>query len=269
MSLAQLRERFGVSRNTMAAWLWGIDVPEWTRRPNAKDELRHQAVELRRSGCTVPAIAAKLGVAKSTAYLWTRHLPLHFDAAESAERRSRHMEHMRETRWAPHREARDAERAATNAYERARVSDLSDREVLLLGAAIYWCEGSKAKEWDPQRCRVTFINSDPALVVLFLRFLEQLGEDRERLRYRLSIHASADVDAAGRWWADVVGVPFESFRRPTLKKHKPATTRHNVGDRYRGCLIVDVPRSRRLYWKIEGVMSGIAVASDWQGGANI
>jgi transposase len=269
MSIAQLRERFGVGRDTMAEWLWGLPTPGWTRRPNAKDELREQAIDLRRGGCSVPVIAAELGVSKSTAYLWTRHLPLDASAEQAALRRARHMEHMRESRWVPHRETRDAERAATNAMAQARVGVLSDREILILGAATYWCEGTKAKDWAPQRCRVTFINSDPALILLFLRFVELLGEDRTCVRYRISIHESADVDAVGRWWAELVGVPFEQFRRPTLKKHNPTTVRRNVGDQYRGCLVIDVPKSRRLYWMIEGVMGGIAVATNWPRGANI
>jgi hypothetical protein len=198
VSLARLCNHFGVTRDTMADWLWGLATPEWARRPNAKDDLRDQAIGLRREGCSVPAIATKLGVSKSTAYLWTRHMPLDPTPEKAKVRRDRHLEHMRESRWAPHRKARDAERVATNAVQAAQVGDLSEREVLLIGAAIYWCEGSKAKEWDPNRCRVTFINSDPALVLLFLRFVELFGEDRASLRYRISIHQSADVEAAGR-----------------------------------------------------------------------
>jgi hypothetical protein len=30
------------------------------------------------------------------------------------------------------------------------------------------------------------------------------------------------------------------------------------GDHYHGCLIMDVPRSKDLYWRIEGVMAGMA-----------
>ena len=138
MSLARLRDHFGVSRDTMAAWLSEEPTPEWARRPTAKDDLRAEAVVLRREGRTVPQIAERLGVANE----------------------------------------------------------------------------------------------------------------------------SADVDAAGRWWAAAVGVPFGIFRRPTLKTHNPSTVRRNVGDPYRGCLIVGVPKSRRLYWRIEGLMGGIAAAKD-------
>ena len=90
-----------------------------------------------------------------------------------------------------------------------------------------------------------------------------------RSKYRISIHESADLDAAGRWWADVIGVPFERFSRPTLKTHNPSTVRYNVGDPYRGCLVIDVPQSRELYWQIEGLMSGIADAGSASGGASM
>jgi transposase len=261
MSRGQLMKRFGIGSNTLSEWLSGLEAPEWTRRPNAKDGLRMRALELRRAGWSVPRIAGELGVAKSTAYLWVREIPLDPTPADAADRRKRRMEHMQETRWEPHRQARDAARAATGERMAAWVGELSEREVTLLGAVNYWCEGAKAKPWEPNRCRVTYINSDPGLVVLFLMFVESLGEDRQQLKYRISIHESAEVDAAGRWWAALVGVPVDRFARPTLKSHNPTTVRRNTGDPYRGCLTIDVPRSRELYWKIEGLMTGIVAAS--------
>jgi transposase-like protein len=269
MSLAQLREHLGVSRDTLADWLWNEPVPAWTRRPNAKDELRAQAVQLRTQGRTVPEISAELGVAKSTAYQWVKQLPLDATVEQGRERRRRHSQHMTDTRWEPHRQARDAERAAVNDCEVAWVGKLSDREVLLLGATVYWCEGAKAKPWRPNRCQLHFINSDPALVLLFIRFIEQLGVHRTALHYRLSIHESADIDGAAAGWASVVGVPVETFQRPTPKKHNPSTVRFNTGESYRGCLMVYVPRSRRLYWKVEGVMRGIALATVSQEGGRM
>jgi hypothetical protein len=260
MSLAQLKEHFGVGSDTMTGWLSGEPTPAWTRRPRAKDDLRAQAVALRHNGETVPQIAQALGVSKSTAYLWVKHLPLDETSERAHQRRSEHSRRISETRWEPLRKKRDADRAAVHQAEAAWVGGLSDRDVRLVGAVAYWCEGAKAKPWEPNRCRVTFINSDPVLIRLFLRFLESWGEDRQTLKYRVSIHESADAEAAGRWWADVVGVPFEFFRRPTLKTHNPSTVRHNVGDPYRGCLVVDVPDSRALYWRIEGLMGGIADA---------
>jgi transposase len=269
MSLAQLREHFGVNRDTMAAWLWDEPTPEWTRRPRAKDDLRELAVKMRQDGDTVPQIAEALGVSKSTAYLWVKHLPLDETSEKAQQRRREHSKRLAETRWEPMRQKRDADRAATNAAQADWVGELSERDIALLGAVAYWCEGSKSKPWRPHRCQITFINSDPVLIRLFICFLEQMGIDRMGITYRVSIHESADAEAAGRWWADVAGVPFEIFRRASLKTHNPATVRHNVGDPYRGCLVLEVPKSRELYWKVEGMMQGIASATRCEGDASM
>ncbi len=46
-----------------------------TWRPNAKDDLRAKARELRQQGLAYKEIAARLGVSKSSVSLWVRDLP--------------------------------------------------------------------------------------------------------------------------------------------------------------------------------------------------
>jgi hypothetical protein len=128
---------------------------------------------------------------------------------------------------------------------------------LILGAAVYWCEGAKAKPWRPVE-RIKFTNSDPLLLELFLRFLESQGRDRASLGYRVSIHESADHEAAVDWWAERLALPPDRFQPTTLKRHAPRTKRRNTGADYHGCLVIDVPKSRELYWRIEGVMRGLS-----------
>ncbi|SCG52151.1 hypothetical protein [Micromonospora humi] len=221
-----------------------------------KPELHARALALRRSGCPVGEIAARLRISTSTAYLWTRHLPL--DPALVLRRRRIAQQARSDAQWAAHRAARDAARADEVAAAAAWVRRLGSRELLLIGAAIYWCEGGKAKPWRPNDCRIKFVNSDPMLVRLFLRFLDAVEVAPEGRRFRVSIHETADADAAVRWWADRVGVPADHFQRTTIKRHRPATTRKNVGSDYRGCLTVHVVGGSRLYWRIEGIMKGMS-----------
>ncbi|EEP73219.1 hypothetical protein MCAG_03546 [Micromonospora sp. ATCC 39149] len=54
-----------------------------------------------------------------------------------------------------------------------------------------------------------------------------------------------------------------SYARPTsLKRHRPATVRHNAGGGYRGCLTFEVSRSRRLSWKITGIMARMGAGAE-------
>ncbi|MEU9511523.1 helix-turn-helix domain-containing protein [Micromonospora sp. NPDC048169] len=135
-----------------------------------KPELHAQALALRRAGCPVGEIARALDVSKSTAYLWIRHLPLD---PELVRRRRRIAQRARaDAQWSAHRAARDAVRAEVVAASAEWVRQIDRRELMLIGAAIYWCEGGKAKPWRPNDCRIKFVNSDPLLVMLFLRFLD-------------------------------------------------------------------------------------------------
>ncbi len=143
----------------------------------------------------------------------------------------------------------------------AEVGQLTEREVIIAGAITYWCEGAKSK---PHRRddRVSFINSDPALIKFFLRFLEVAGIAREHLIFRIYVHESADTESAQRFWLDVTQAQPGQFRRPTLKRHNAATVRKNVGDDYHGCLRIDVRQSASLYQKIEGWAAAAMAATD-------
>ena len=231
----------------------------WTWRPNAKDALRGRARDLRAQGLDYRRIAAELGVSKSSVSLWVRDMPRP-ERLGYEECRARSAEGVRRY-WAAERPLREAERAAARAAAATEIGALSDREVLIAGAIAYWCEGTKDK---PHRRadRVDFINSDPALIRFFLRFLALAGVAQEELIFRIYVHEDADVAAAHRFWLDVTRAHPEQFRRPVLKRHNPRTLRKNTGGHYRGCLRVSVRRSIGLYWKIESWAAAIMAGPD-------
>jgi hypothetical protein len=147
----------------------------------------------------------------------------------------------------------------------SRVGALTERELLLLGAVAYWAEGTKAKPWRHQE-RLSFTNSDPNMIGLFLAWLDMVGVDEERRSFRVHIHESADIEGALQYWAAVVGVPEGAFSKTTVKRHNPATHRHNVGDTYRGCLVIRVRRSADEYRLAEGLRAGIVSSLERLGG---
>src|SRR6516165_3172880 len=75
-SLREIKQALGPMSNSTLHWaLKGVPPPEWTRRPNAKDDLRAKARELRLHGLDYEEIVAQLGVSKSSVSLWVRDLP--------------------------------------------------------------------------------------------------------------------------------------------------------------------------------------------------
>jgi hypothetical protein len=244
-SVREIKDALGpVGKRTLSAALKGTPPAEWTHRPNAKDDLREQARELRTQGLSYNEIVAQLGVSKSSVSLWVRDLPC-------PERfRYVHNERRREG-LRKFNKARSARHAAESETAAAEIGKLTGRELLVAGAIAYWCEGAKNKP-NHKANRVSFINSDPKLIAFFLRFLAIAGVNRDDLILRVHIHENADAEAAQRFWLAITGTKPEQFRSPVLKHHNPKTLRTNIGEDYHGCLRVDVRRSAVLYRKIEG-----------------
>ena len=254
-SRREIKEILGIGSNeTLSQALRGEPPPEWTRRPRAKDDLHARARELRAQGLDYEEIAGALGVSKSSVSLWVRDMPL-AERLSYEECRKRAAEGAQRY-WAAERPLREARREAVRAAAAAEIGPLTKQEILIAGAIAYWCEGAKSKVRRRQD-RVVFVNSDPALIRFFLRFLDMVGVGREDLTYRVHIHETADVPGAERFWQRVTQADPRQFRRTVLKTHNPRTVRTNVGDDYHGCLRVDVRRSANLYRQIDGWASTI------------
>jgi transcriptional regulator with XRE-family HTH domain len=262
-SVREIKQILGpIGNRALHEALRGEPPPEWTRRPNAKDDLRAKARELRLRGLDYEEIVAQLGVSKSSVSLWVRDLPRPPRVApdECARRTSERMRRY----WTAERRVLAERRAAASAAAAADIGSLTDREILIAGAVAYWCEGAKNK---PHRRadRVTFANSDPELISFFLVFLDVADISRSDLAFQLQIHETADVASAEQFWLALTGARPEQFRKTSLKRHNPETTRKNTSDGYYGCLRVDVKRSCGLYRKIEGwasAVTGVAAAPD-------
>ncbi|MFE5939215.1 hypothetical protein ACFQ69_28110 [Streptomyces sp. NPDC056470] len=257
LSRRQIRDRIRVDNNDILnRLLEGEPAPDWTKRPNAKDDLRDRARELRSQGMTYDQIQLELGCSKSSISLWVRDLPKpepRFTEAERRDRMNAGLAHLRA--------ARDQERQETKRSAREAMGGLSDRELFIAGVTLYWAEGAKDKAYS-RREALQFINSDPNVITLYLRWLELLGVTRDRMRFRVSIHETADVAEAERFWAGLAGVDTSTFQKATLKRHNPKTVRKNTTEAYRGCLVIYVTRSAELYRRMEGAWYGIVLGAD-------
>ncbi|WP_424858306.1 hypothetical protein [Streptomyces sp. SAI-170] len=257
LSRRQIRDRLHVDNNDILnRLLEGEPPPEWTKRPNAKDDLRAKARELRLQGWTYDQIQVELGCSKGSISLWVRDLPKpeRRDPSEQAKLAA-------QKRWEHELAVRDEERQRTKMVAASEIGEMSDRELFLVGVGLYWAEGAKDKPY-ARRENVQFVNSDPSMIRIFMAWLDLVGVERERLRYRVMIHATGDVEGAERYWADVVGVDSSALQRTTIKQHNPKTVRKNVGENYRGCLVICVRQCAELYRRIEGWWSGMVVAAD-------
>lgn len=117
-TVSQIAEALGFKTGgkTLSAWLRGIPAPEWTKRPNAKDDLREKAITLRKEGKSYREISEALGVSKSSCSLWLSDVPL-------TEDQRRRLEDLRRTNG---QKRADANRAVAE----ARRLQLANRAVI-------------------------------------------------------------------------------------------------------------------------------------------
>ncbi|MGW2786111.1 hypothetical protein ACWC3X_33505 [Streptomyces populi] len=254
LSRRQIRDRLHIHNNDILnRLLQGEPPPDWTRRPRAKDDLRAKARELRLQGWTYDRIQMELGCSKSSISLWVRDLPKpeRRDSTDQAKLAVR-------KRWDHELAVRDEQRQRTKAAAANEIGTMTDRELFMAGVALYWAEGTKDKPY-ARRENVIFVNSDPGVVRVYLEWLGLLDVTPDRLRFRVMIHETADVAAAEQYWSALVGIDASALQPTTLKKHNPKTVRKNIGDSYRGCLVVRVLKGADLYRRIEGWWSGMVV----------
>ncbi|MEU0099582.1 hypothetical protein [Streptomyces sp. NPDC006267] len=256
LSRRQIRDRLHVDNNDILnRLLQGEPAPQWTKRPRAKDDLRERARELRLQGMTYDRIQVELGCSKSSISLWVRDLP------KPERRRTREESSAIGRRgWGATLQRREAERRTAKQRAADEIGAMTDRELFLLGVGLYWAEGSKSKPYRTQE-RVTFVNSDPGMIEVFLAWLRLLGVNGEHLRFHVHIHETADIAAAEQFWGALTGAESSAFGKTSLKRHTPKTNRKNVGENYRGCLAVRVLKSAELYRRIEGSWCGIVGAA--------
>ncbi len=134
LSIEQITTRLDLrSRSMVYRWVRDLPPPQWTARPNAKDDLREQARAMRADGATYDQIVERLRVSKSSVSLWVRDLPHPERSPEGEARRRQGL-----LRYSQERSARVAvERERCVAAAAASIGDLTERELLIAGAVAY------------------------------------------------------------------------------------------------------------------------------------
>lgn len=180
---------------------------------------QERARQLRASGMSLAAIAAELGVSKSSVSLWVRDVEFEPRPRQRPMFRSPNRLHL----------AKLAEIEAMDRLGTERIGTLSEDAFFAAGAALYAGEGAKTGTG------VVSANTDPAMVRFFCTWLRRFFEiDERRMRLRVYLHQGLDLDRAEAFWSEVAGVPRDRFQRAYRAKPDPSirTAKHEYGCAY-------------------------------------
>jgi len=221
-----------------------------------KIEQRNKAIELRKQGFSYSEILKEIPVAKSSLSLWLKSVKL----ANSQKQRLTNKKLASALKGAKKRKD-DRIKITKEIKDKAQkeVGKLTNRELWLVGIALYWGEGSKEKDYRPGS-GMQFSNSDPFMIKIFIEWLLKIIKvSKEKIYFEIYIHENHknNTNRAIDYWSKHTGFPKNFFFRIYFKKNKLKTNRRNTKNNYFGLLRVRVKNSSELNRRIAGWTEGI------------
>lgn len=101
---------------------------------------------------------------------------------------------------------------------------LDEKFLKILCSLLYWCEGSKY----PSSNKVSFTNSDPTLIKLFVTLLRKSFPLNEfKFTVRLQLHESHNFNKLRKYWSGLLKISEKQFLKPTVTKANGGKHRSN------------------------------------------
>ncbi len=205
---------------------------------------REEARKMRTQGYSIKHIAKVLSCAQSNVSIWARDIKLTQAQSEKLHN-NMHSKESIEKRRAARLISEEKKRQIIRDAAYADIGDLSEREILLLAAGLYWAEGGK------NHSSFKFSNGDPRMIQVIILFLTKICKvDTARLRIHIHIHESLSTANAEEYWQQITRLPRNQFYKTYNKPNKSSkglktTLPYGVCDIY-------VQKSSVLLWKTQG-----------------
>lgn len=220
------------------------------------------AFKLRLSGKSYSEIQRILGVPKSTLSSWFSNLQLsdHLrnQILSRAHKKSvaaliRH--NKMQTTLAVRRKSEIVSTA------RQEIHSLTKDNIFFIGAALYWAEGYKRPQVRNGReltnHSVSFTNSDPGIVLLFLRFLREVcGVSDDKIKADIRIYQHLNADETLEYWAKITKIRRENFGKVYYGVSKSSLGKRPYNRLPFGTIQIRV-NNTKLFHRIMGWIEGL------------
>lgn len=201
--------------------------------------LKAKALQLRKNGFSYNEIKNDVKVSKSTLSYWLKSVPL--EAKHRKRLYTKQIEILsRGPKSIKERRAKEVDIIVQSAKGEIK-QPISLESLRLMGACLYWAEGSKKK-----MCELT--NSDPYLILFFVKWIEKIFKVKSKnLKARLNIYSQQNEAKIIKFWSELTGIPSERFGKTFVKPLNKGYKKNNL---YYGTIRIEVPKSVNLNYKI-------------------
>jgi hypothetical protein len=176
--------------------------------------LREEAIKLRSKGFTYGQIRRKLGVAKSTLSGWLKNFPLSETQQEKLSQNKKHSRDVAREKYIITRKNQRLNKLKNIYNEQVeRLLPLSEKELFLAGAFLYWGEGAK------RHGIISISNTDPRVIKFALYWMVKvLKIPKDKIRVGLHLYKDMNVKQSIDYWSKTLSIPTGQFNRPYIKK---------------------------------------------------
>lgn len=206
-------------------------------------KLKSRAIQLRGQGLSYKEITKKLGVSKSTIRLWCMDIPL-----KPKDRKRLYTKQIlmmaRGSQSQRERRKREIVKIIEGAEKEIQLPLLFET-YRLIGAALYWAEGSKTTHF-------AVTNSDPHFILFMVRWFERIfGIPRQDLKARLNIYPQQNEQEIKQFWSQLTGIPLKNFGKSSIKPPNKGYKKNNL---YYGTIRIRVPKGTDMRHQVFGWM---------------
>ena len=224
---------------------------------------KFKAYKLRLAGRSYNEITRLLKVPKSTLSGWFADLEL----TEKATKRLKDRVHVASLRCLIARNKNQTALAETRSremYDRGEklIKDISKRDLLIIGTALYWAEGYKRpvviRGKTRTSHRVSLTNSDPDLICIFLKFLREVCKvPNEKITIWIRYFEHQDPTYLLNFWQKKCNIPYSNFRNTLQTVSISSQRKKSYNSLSFGVAQISV-NNTNLYHEIMGMISGVA-----------
>ncbi|KKR04128.1 MAG: hypothetical protein UT32_C0034G0008 [Parcubacteria group bacterium GW2011_GWC2_39_14] len=227
---------------------------------------KQQAIKLRSAGKSYNEISRTLGIPKSTLSGWFASLQLSKKAQARIKKRVNEGSMRGIIKRNKNQTNLAQQRALLNrTVATSEIKNLTQKELKLVGAALYWAEGykrliiknGKERTYHP----VSFANSDPNLIKLFLRFLREICHvSDQQIMAEIRIYQHMNEKNLIEFWQKITNLPRKNFQKTYYGVSKSSQGKRPFNRLPYGTIAIRI-NSTVLFHKIMGWIDGLAKMS--------
>jgi hypothetical protein len=208
--------------------------------------LKLKAIKLRKTGLSYGDIKKELNVSKSTLSLWLKNVALTVE-----QKKKLYTNSILILSKGPQSQKERRKREIDDIIEKAEKeiqTPISLETFRLFGAALYWAEGRKSRDFE-------ITNSDPNLIIFIVKWFNNVFKvSPDRLSARLNIYPQQNEKNIKNFWADLTGIPIKNFGKSYVK---PLNKNYKKNNLYYGTIKIRVQRGIDMRHMVYGWIKAV------------